>query len=58
MSEELGCAQRENGHCPDPSIPGLEEEISCACGRVMYWIASNTEIGKVGGIRSSHIIRM
>jgi len=31
MSEELGCAKRENGHRDDPSLLKIEEGISCAC---------------------------
>jgi len=36
MLEELGCAERENGHRADPSLVGLEEGISCAHGCIMY----------------------
>lgn len=36
MLEDIGRTKRKNGHHADPHIPGLEEGISCACGRVLY----------------------
>jgi len=46
MPKELGCAKRENGHRSDPSLPRLEEGISCACGRVMYCTGRSVDIGQ------------
>ena len=45
MSEELGCAKRENGHRTDPSLLGLEEGISCARGHIMYYTGGRADIG-------------
>ena len=46
MPEELGCSEGENGHRADPSLPGLEEGISCAYGHVMYCVRSSTNTGR------------
>jgi hypothetical protein len=47
MSEELGCIEGKNGHRADPSLPGLEEGISCACGCLMYCVGSSADTGLV-----------
>ena len=52
MLEELGCAKRENGHCTDPSLPRLEEGISCGCGCIMYYVGSS--IDTTGGGELDH----
>jgi len=46
MPEEFGCVKGENGHRVDPSLLGLEEGISCACGSVIYCVGSNINIGR------------
>lgn len=56
MSEDLGHAKRENGHRVNPSLPGLEEGISCALGFIMYCTGSITHIGWRGRIWPSYSI--
>jgi len=45
MLEEPGCAKGENGHHADPSLPGIEEGISCACVHILYCARRSIDIG-------------
>lgn len=56
MPEDLGHAERENGHHTNPSLPALEEGILCARGCLMYCVGGHANMGWQVRIGPSYII--
>lgn len=54
--KDHGCVERENGHRTNPSLPRLEEGISCAHGNLIHFTEIRANIGGRGGIGTSYSI--